>query len=105
MSIDAIGPTGAGRLRVDGTYGAGPHLNPEETDSKTESLQGQYLSATPRDGAEVISSQERLIAAASAGEEINVQAVEEARALLKAGQLDTPEAADRAAEAILKMGL
>ncbi|MGB2821963.1 MAG: hypothetical protein WBF17_13350 [Phycisphaerae bacterium] len=60
---------------------------------------------TPRDGAEVISSQERLIAAASAAEEINAKAVEEARALLQAGQLDTPEAADRAAEAILKMGL
>jgi len=105
MNTDAIGPTGAPAVRIDGTYGVGPNVSPEETEAKAESLQGQYLGEASRNGAEVISSQERLIAAAAAGEDVNGKAVEEARALLEAGQLDTPRAARRAAEAILRMGL
>jgi hypothetical protein len=37
-------------------------------------------------------------------EEVNTQAVNEARNLLENGQLDTPEAARRTAEAILDLG-
>ncbi len=39
------------------------------------------------------------------GDDVNSAAVEEARALLDSGQLDTPEAIGRAAEAILTRGL
>jgi phosphosulfolactate phosphohydrolase-like enzyme len=105
MSIDSIGPAGAGPVRIDGTYGVAPHVSPEETEAKAESLPGEYLAERSGNGTEVISSQEQLIAAAVAAGEIDAKAVEEARALLKAGQLDTPQAAERAAEAILEMGL
>ena len=105
MTVEGIGPTGVGSVRVDGTYGLGPQNRAEETDPKAEALQGQYVGRDAENCAEVVFSQERLIAAAASAEEVNVQAVEEARALLDSGQLDTPEAARRAAEAILKTGL
>ncbi len=38
-------------------------------------------------------------------EDINAQAVQEARKALRSGELDTPQAARRAAEALLKHGL
>ena len=105
MNTDAIGPAGAGQVRIDGTYGLAPHKGPDDAEAKAEALQGHYAGRSPTGGAEVISSQERLIAAASDAGEVNVEAVKEARAMLAAGQLDTPEAARRAAEAILKTGL
>ena len=40
-----------------------------------------------------------------AGEEIDEQAVAEARKLLRSGRLDTPEAARRAAEALINLGI
>jgi hypothetical protein len=42
---------------------------------------------------------------ALAAEQVDHQAVAEARKLLASGQLDTPEAADRAAEAILRLDI
>jgi hypothetical protein len=42
---------------------------------------------------------------AAASDEVNQQAVEEARKMLESGQLDTPQAATRLADAILKFGL
>jgi hypothetical protein len=42
---------------------------------------------------------------AMAADEVNVKAVEEARRLLEAGELDTPAACDRVAEVLLDRGL
>lgn len=42
---------------------------------------------------------------AAGSDEVNQQAVEEARKMLESGQLDTPQAATRLADAILKFGL
>ena len=42
---------------------------------------------------------------AVACEEVDTQAVVEAKKLLESGQLDTPEAAARAAESILSLGI
>lgn len=50
-------------------------------------------------------SQQPLIDRAKALDEVNLQAVEEARKLLESGQLDTPQASLRAADAMLKFGL
>jgi len=57
------------------------------------------------DGAVVSLDIEPLIRKAAAVEEVNVTAVNEARKLLRAGLLDTPEAVMGAAEAILSKGL
>lgn len=48
---------------------------------------------------------EAYIRKAAASEEVDLQAIAEARKLLEAGQLDTPEAAARAAEAIITKGI
>lgn len=39
------------------------------------------------------------------GDDVNRQAVAEAKQLIESGQLDTPEAAKRAAERIISMGI
>jgi hypothetical protein len=46
-----------------------------------------------------------LVKLAMAADEVNVKAVEEARRLLEAGELDTPAACDRVAEVLLDRGL
>ncbi len=45
------------------------------------------------------------IRAAMAADEINLQAVAEAKELLESGRLDSPQAARRAAEAIIRQGI
>ncbi len=42
---------------------------------------------------------------ASACEEVNLQAVTDAKKLIESGQLDTPEAVNRAAERIISIGI
>lgn len=42
---------------------------------------------------------------AAASDELNLGAVEDARKMLESGELDTPEAANRLADSILKFGL
>ena len=100
-----IDPIGAKAVRIDGTYGLDPHRAAEEKDAKAQDVRAEVAGQLPTDAAEVVPSQQRLIAAAKAAEEVNLQAVEESRRLLEAGELDTPEAADRAARRILDLGL
>lgn len=94
------------QVRVDGTYNLGPRKAAEEKDAKAPGTTSAPA-AGPADagGAQVVLSQEKLISAASAAPQVNAQAVAEARALLESGQLDTPEAANRAAQRILDLGL
>lgn len=62
--------------------------------------------ATESGGTAAISpAKPSLVRQAAASPEVNAQAVADARRLLQAGQLDTPEAARAAAEAILTRGL
>jgi hypothetical protein len=91
-------------VRIDGTYGPAPRKAAEDRQAKAGRPEGASAGQVAG-GAEVVSSHEPLIAAATATEEVNTAAVEEARALLQSGQLDTPEAAGRAAQAILDLGL
>jgi len=68
------------------------------------SQSGDQANAAQPD-AEVVSTNIEYIRRALAGEDVDAKAVAEARALLSSAKLDTPEAARRAAESILKHGL
>lgn len=95
-------------VRINPTGDSGPTNEPAKT-SPNQARQGRAdaveRSGLPSVDAQVQSTQKPYIAMAMAGDEINTQAVEEAKALLQSGQLDTPEAARRAAEAILSFGV
>jgi hypothetical protein len=99
--MNTTDPIGARQLRIDGTYGLEPNKASEDKEGAAQSPKATGVGAAT----EVVSSQERLIAAAGSADEVNARAVEEARALLASGQLDTPEAAKRAAQNILDLGL
>lgn len=93
-------------VRVDGTFGKDP-LGPPGGRDKAQRPPG---AAAPRaDEKEtdriVSSSLAPLIRRASEADEVNSQAVREAKKALQAGELDTPEAAQRAAKNILDVGL
>jgi len=57
------------------------------------------------DGVEIRSRHAALLRQAAVADEIDQAAIAEARRLLAEGKLDTPDAARRAAEAILRLGL
>lgn len=103
--MNTIGHIESRQVRIDGTYSVGSHKAPDEKGPKAPGADEKAAGADSAGSLEVISSQERLIAAAAAVEDVNVQAVEEARTLIASGQLDTPEAARRAAQAIVDLGL
>jgi hypothetical protein len=92
-------------VRIDGTVSP-EHLNrsPEKTlvsTSKSHSARERGACGV----LESITAQIPLTQVAGASPDINVQAVEEARQALRSGTLDTPEAARRAAQALLDSGL
>lgn len=58
-----------------------------------------------QDGLVIEPRNARYIQQAGEVDEVNLQAVEEARKLLESGQLDAPEAAGKLAEKILRFGL
>lgn len=105
--MNMIDPIGAHRVRIDGTCGVEPHGAPDErVPGAAKGPQGSASEAASQQagGLEVIPSQKHLIAAAAASEDVDARAVEEARAVLRSGQLDTPEAAARAAQALVDLG-
>ncbi len=97
-------------MRIDGNYG----LDPRNIRDNTPAAPGPAdaaNSAKPAPqaadakAAEFIESCSSYIKAALGGDEIDAAAVEQARGLIASGQLDTPEAIRRAAEAILGQGI
>ena len=95
-------------MRIDGTYGPGVH----GPDCRTQGLPAA-AAARSRAGArapdagatpDLSPSESEYVRKAMAAEDVNAAAVAEARRLLQAGELDTPEAAQRAAQAILQSG-
>lgn len=94
-------------MRIDGmNHGTMEHLNgPNGKASACTSKSSDARGADAGDGAGRTSAQQSLIEAAGAVKDVNPQAVEEARNALRSGELDTPEAARRAAEAILEQGV
>ena len=91
-------------MRVDGTY-IGESRKASDGNQADPKAVADRNAPGPAGGAEVVLSQDRLIAAAMQADEVNTRAVEEARALLKSGELDTPETARRAAQRIVDLGL
>lgn len=92
-------------MRIEGFIGPEYSNLPGGKTSSSKSKAGHSGSMGQTDGAKLVSAHESLIQAAVAAEEVNVRAVEEARAMLESGQLDTPEAARRVAESLVDLGL
>ena len=94
-------------VRIDGTFGAEPYPQPSgkgKADKRTDGVSSDRPKGAEQDLV-VSSTLMPLVRQAAAVEEVDVQAVEEARRALQAGELDTPDAVRRAARAILDLGL
>jgi len=94
-------------VRIDGTFGTescGPAGGKDES-GKLSTPAGVYKPMSGGDDLTVNASLEPLVSKALAADEVNSQAVEEAKQALGAGQLDTTEAVRRAAQTILDLGL
>jgi hypothetical protein len=91
-------------VRIDGISNP-EHLNcPNGKTSASKSKSSDARGADAGGGAGQ-SAQQSLIETALAVNDVNTQAVEEARKALLSGELNSPEAARRAAEAILDQGV
>ena len=92
-------------MRIDGTY---QPARPDLPEGKLQ-LQGKQAGLPPdiseAEGPKTPVAPEELLNQARSAPEVNDQAVAEARQLLASGQLDTPEAALRAARAIMGLGI
>ena len=94
-------------MRIDGTHGLDPNA-PAEGQNAPARNTPKTASASPEggvDGSQILAAQREVIAQARRAEKVDLQAVEEARRLIASGELDTPEAARRAAQAIIELGL
>lgn len=80
-------------------------LDDQKKSSSSKASTGHAGEAGKSGAAESIKGDCPLIQAALSAPEVNAQAVEEARQALLSGQLDTPDAARRAAEHLLDLGL
>jgi len=97
---------GVSPVRIGGQYSnEAPGIGPRKQDAA--GADGAPRPAKPGQnaaGLEVSRTHEALIRRAAAAEEVDVKGVEAARKALQAGELDTPEAARRAAQSILDIG-
>ena len=94
-------------VRIEGTFGTEPYGLPNGKD-KPEKAGDSVPSDRAKDAAgdlRVSSTYAPLVRKAATLDEVDLQAVEEARRALQAGELDTPDAVLRAARAILDLGL
>lgn len=92
-------------MRIDGISNP-EHLNcPNGKASASKSKSSDARGADAVGGAGRTSARQSLIEAALAVKDVNTQAVEEARKALLSGELDSPQAARRAAETILDEGV
>ena len=95
-------------MRIDRSlYG----LNPKDLRSKpakagqSGKARGAGTTAASGTASAAETAPASLVSQALATDEVRMQAVEEARMLLQTGQLDTPEAIERTARAIVERGL
>ena len=90
-------------MRIDGTNKIGqPGPDPLDAQRKA-SVPARDKSQN--DGLVVNQQLEPLVAKAKVSEEVDAQAVAEAKKMLAAGELDSPETIRRAAETLLKYGI
>lgn len=97
-------------VRIEGTFGTEPYppAGGPNGKGKPEKAGDSVTSDKAKDAARdllVSSTSAPLVRKAAAVDEVDLQAVEEARRALQAGELDTPDAVLRAARAILDLGL
>jgi hypothetical protein len=98
---------GGTKVRIDGANWVPAQGNPETPQSLQKPPRSTDAPEARIDGggSEVRSALAPYVRAVMAGEEIDEQAVAQARRLLQSGELDTPEAARRAAEALMRLGI
>ncbi len=91
-------------MRINGTneLPANSTLDTTAKTTKAKATDGQNLDAG---SAEVLSANLTKIQKAQASEEVNAQAVQEARKMLSEGTLDTQETIIQAAETLASLGL
>jgi hypothetical protein len=96
-------------MRIDGTYRPqAPGTNPlsDALDAAKTLPQASASQGNPDDGLSVAAnSLASYVEKVRLTPEINAQAVAEARRLMEAGELDTPEAIQRAAQAMVDGGI
>ena len=92
-------------MRIDPTHGTEPH---GLADGKPGSAKPTRPAGTEQrptaDSAELLAAHKPYVSKAMEGDEINLQAVQEARRLLESGELFSPEAILRAARNLLADG-
>jgi hypothetical protein len=92
-------------VRIEGANGAQPQGLPAgEPALPKASRPGPGGAEQPADHAQIRPVESSYVREAAAAEQVDRTAVAEARKLLQEGKLDTPEAARRAAEALVDLG-
>jgi hypothetical protein len=93
-------------MRVDGTHGIEPQGLPEgRPPAQAAKTPTSAADKTGVDSSQLLAAQAPYIQAALAAQDVDAAAVEEAKKLLRSGQLDTPEAIQKAAQRILELGV
>ncbi len=92
-------------MRIDKAQGYdSPALRQAAAANAQKQPAGQAAAANA-DGVEILPSNQALIQSAKAVDEVNRQAIEEAKALIASGQLDTPERIRQAATNMVDLGM
>ncbi len=94
-------------MRINGNNGYEPNLLPTGLPDSPRTPRPVPASPAAPEGVrpELSTELQNYLEKAHGAEEVNRQAVEEAKALVRAGTLDTPEARRRAAESLLSLGM
>ena len=92
-------------MRIDPTHGPEPHGLPEGKPGSAKPTRPAGTEQRPTtDSAELLSTHKPYVGKAMEADEIDLQAVQEAKKLLESGQLFSPEAVLRAARNLLADG-
>lgn len=94
-------------MQIERTQGLDPLGLPGGTQNLPKAEQGGAATGKTGDsaGGPAGPAFQPYVARAREAEEVRLAEVEEAKRLIAAGELDTPEAAQRAAEALLRLGI
>ncbi len=92
-------------MRVNGTHDIGPRDFPSGPNPASKPGRAGSASETGTPASRSVDSElEALIKKVKAADGVNSEAVAEAQKLLESGELDSPEAIARAAEALIRFG-
>lgn len=95
-------------MRIDKALGYESQALKQAAASAAKQQSGQAAPADAQgtaEGVEVVQSNQALIQAAKGADEVNRAAVEEAKALIASGQLDTPDRIRAAAQNMVDLGM